>query len=73
MVSVTLSAHLRIKELEGRIGARRQLAERTPEHTWHLDYVKAYEAEMQDLRSALRSANSASTRAMSQVEAQPLR
>lgn len=46
-------AHLRIKELEGRILARRRLVEQAPHRTWHLDYIEAYEAEMQQLRAAL--------------------
>ncbi len=48
-------SHLRIKELEGRILARRQLVDQAPERTWHLDYVRVYEAELQQLQSALRS------------------
>jgi hypothetical protein len=37
---------LRIHELKGRIRARRRLAEQSPERTWHLDYVEAYQAEL---------------------------
>ncbi len=73
MANAVLAAHLRIRELEGRIVARRQLAERAPEHTWHLDYVKAYEAEMQDLQSVLQSDRPASVEDVSQVKARSLR
>ena len=73
MANAILSAHLRIRELEGRIVARRKLAERAPEHTWHLDYVKAYEDEMHDLRSVLRSDHSALTKDVSEGKAQPSR
>jgi TolA-binding protein len=47
------SMRLRIKELEGRIQAQRQVAEQAPERTWHLDYVEAYEAEMRQLQAIL--------------------
>ncbi|WP_230532372.1 hypothetical protein [Microvirga roseola] len=59
MTSDLSFAHLRIKELEGRILARRRLAEGSPERDWHLSYVEAYEAEMQQLQAALREKGAA--------------
>lgn len=49
MTSEISSMRLRLRELEGRIHARRQLAQQAPERAWHLDYVEAYEAEMRQL------------------------
>jgi hypothetical protein len=48
-------ARLRIHELNGRILARRRLAEQNLERAWHLDYVKAYEAEIRQLQAELQS------------------
>jgi hypothetical protein len=55
MTSTVLLPRLRIKELEGRIFARKQLAQQAPERSWHLEYVKLYEAEIQQLQATLRS------------------
>jgi deoxyadenosine/deoxycytidine kinase len=46
---------LRIHELNGRILARRRLAEQNSERGWHLDYVEAYEAEMPQLQAELQT------------------
>ena len=46
---------LRIHELNGRILARRRLAEQNSERARHLDYVKAYEAEIRQLQAELQS------------------
>jgi hypothetical protein len=46
---------LRIHELNGRILARRRLAEQSSERGWHLDYVEAYETEIRQLQAELQS------------------
>jgi hypothetical protein len=48
-------ARLRIHELNGRILVRRRFAEQNLERAWHLDYVKAYEAEIRQLQAELQS------------------
>jgi hypothetical protein len=48
-------ARLRIHELNGRILARQRFAEQNLERAWHLDYVKAYEAEIRQLQAELQS------------------
>jgi hypothetical protein len=52
---------LRIHELKGRILARRQLAEQSPERTWHLDYIETYEAELRQLQSQLQGKEAAAS------------
>jgi hypothetical protein len=49
------SMRLRLRELEGRIRARRQLANGSPERQWHLEYVEIYTEEMQKLHAQLQS------------------
>jgi hypothetical protein len=55
MTDKTALVHLKIKELEGRIFARRQLAAQAPERAWHLDYVEAYETQMRQLEAELKN------------------
>jgi hypothetical protein len=51
---------LRIRELEGRIHARRQLAGKAPDRAWHLDYAEAYEAEVRQLQARIQSMETSS-------------
>ena len=55
-------AHLKIKELEGRVLARRQLAGQSPDRAWHLDVARAYEAEMRQMQTELQRREIASSR-----------
>ena len=52
---------LRIHELKGRIRACRRLAEQSPERTWHLDYVEAYQAELRQLQGELQGKEAAAS------------
>jgi len=55
MTSDVSFMRLRIHELKGRILARRRLAGQAPDRLWHLDYVEAYEAEIQQLLAEIHS------------------
>jgi predicted secreted protein len=48
------SLRLRLRELEGRVHARRKLAGQASERQWHLEYVEIYQAEMRQLQCVLK-------------------
>ncbi len=60
-------AHLKIRELEGRILARRRLAGETHDRAWHLDIAKVYEAEIRQLQVELQMAESLASKSNSIV------